>query len=383
MVDAVRSYGRGVITGIVAYTRANPHWTIAAEPVWSFGSAPDISQMNVDGVIVQIFSQALADKVMARNIPTVNVSSILPTPPPLPTVLPDHAAIAKMAADYLLSLGLRELAYCWPGEIGFGAVRMDAFLQRVVEKRANFYECNTSQLDLGKWLAQVPKPVGVFGCTDDLGRLAINAALSHGLKVPDQVAVLGVDDDVFFNNLLTPPLSSVAFPAEEVGYRAAALLDRLLDGKPPPAKPILIRPSRIIVRGSSDIVWIGDEDVGMAMRFIRENAGRPLQVNDILERVLLSRRSLTRRFQQKVGRSVSQEIRRAHIELAKHLLITTDMAMEQVAKASGCASASRLAVLFRRETGETATEFRRRSRLGSRGPSIQENGESTSGRISA
>jgi LacI family transcriptional regulator len=375
MVDAVRSYGRGVITGIVAYTRANPHWTIAAEPVWSFGSAPDIEQMNCDGLIVQIFNQTLADKVLSRGIPTVNVSSILPDQPPLPTVLPDHTAIGKMAADYLLSLGLRELAYCWPGEFGFGTVRMDSFRNRVVEKKANFHECNTSAQDLGQWLVSLPKPVGVFGCTDDLGRLVINAALSNGLRVPDQVAVLGVDDDVFFNNLLTPPLSSVAFPAEEVGYRAAALLDRLLDGKPPPPKPIFIRPSRVVVRGSSDIVWMGDEDVAMALRFIRENAGRPLQVDDILQHVLLSRRSLTRRFQQKVGRSVSDEIRRAHIERAKHLLITTDMAMEQVAMASGCASASRLAVLFRRETGETATEFRRRSRLGARGPHIQESPE--------
>lgn len=373
LIDAVRSYGRGIITGIVAYARANPHWTIAAEPVWSFGTVPDIEHMAVEGLIVQIFNQSIADRVLARGLPTVNVSSILAEVPPLPMVLPDHVAIGKMAADHLLSLGLREIGYCWPGEYGFGRVRRDALRDRVLEKGGNFHECNGSLQDLGKWLVDLPKPVGILGCTDDWGRLAISAARSNGVRVPGEAAILGVDDDVFFNTLLTPPLSSVAFPAEEIGFRAAALLDRMLEGKPAPAKPILVRPTRIVVRGSSNLVWIGDDDdVATALRFIRENAGQPLQVNDVLEEVPLSRRSLTRRFHQKVGSSVSEEIRRAHIERAKHLLITTDMSMELVARASGCPNASRLAVLFRRVAGETPTEFRRRSRFGVRGSANQE-----------
>jgi LacI family transcriptional regulator len=366
VIDGVRGYGRGVISGIVAYSRAHPHWTIAAEPYWMFASPPEIDQMNVDGLIVQIFNKELEDKVVARGLPAVNISSILETPSRLPSVLIDHEAVAKMGIDYLLSLGLGEIGYCWPGNVGYGRIRLEVCRRRVKQKGARFHECNASTDDPGQWLARLPKPVGILGCNDDWGRLLVNAAHFNGVKVPEQVAVLGVDDDAFFNTMLTPALTSIALPAEELGHRAAALLDRLMDGKSVRPAPMHLKPVRVVVRGSSDIVWVGDEDVEMALRFIRLNAGYPLQISDVLEHVPLSRRSLSRRFRQKVGRSVSAEIRRAHVERAKQLLHATDMSMRQVAAASGFVSSTRLGIIFRKDVGETPTEFRWRTRMVSR-----------------
>jgi LacI family transcriptional regulator len=361
-IDAVGGYGRGVIGGIVAYSRTNPRWTIAVEPFWSFASAPDLNQCDVDGLIVQTFSEAFEEKVIARGVPAVNISTILDRKPRLPTVSMDHAAVARMAADYLLSLGLREIGYCWPGSLGFGRLRLEAFRARITSKGVNFHECNTSSQDLKTWLTKLPKPVGILGCNDDNAHRVLNAAYGARLKVPDEVAVLGVDDDAFFNTMFTPSLSSIALPAEQIGHRAAMLLDRLLDGKPAPARPIQLRPVRVVARASTDIVWVGDDDVAAALRYIRDNTSQPLQIDDVLDHVPLSRRSLTRRFRQVVGRSVSDEIRRAHIERAKQLLITTDMEMKQVAAASGLIHATRLGILFRRAVGQTPTEFRKRFR---------------------
>ena len=366
VIDAVGGYGRSVIGGVVAYSRSNPKWLIAVEPFWSFASAPEIEQWSVDGLIVQTFSQVFEDKVLARGLPAVNVSTILDRKARLPTISVDHAAVGIMAADYLLSLGLREIGYCWPGALGFGRLRLEAFRDRALAKGAKFHECITATQDLGKWLTDLPKPVGILGCNDDWAHRVLNAAYHCRVKIPDEVAVLGVDDDAFFNTMLTPALSSIALPAEEIGHRAAALLNRILDGKAPPARAVELPPVRIVVRGSTDIVWVGDEDVAAALRFIREQASQPLQVDDVLKHVPLSRRSLSRRFHQLVGRSVADEIRRAHIERAKLLLITTDMEIKQVAAASGLINATRLGILFRREVGQTPTEFRKRSRYGMR-----------------
>ena len=140
------------------------------------------------------------------------------------------------------------------------------------------------------------------------------------------------------------------------------MLDRIMDGERAPASPLLLPPLKVVPRQSTDVLTVGDGDVVLAIRFIREQAARPLQVDDVLDRVPLSRRSLERRFREFVGHSISDEIRRTHVERAKHLLISTDLAMSQVAEASGFTSATRLGIVFHAEVGEPPTEFRRRSR---------------------
>jgi LacI family transcriptional regulator len=365
-IDAVAGYGRGVIRGIMSYCRTNPNWVIAVEPLWAFGTLPGVDQWEVDGMIVQTFSREFEDEVIARRLPTTNVSNFLDYTLRLPTVIPDDEAVGIMAADYLLSLGFHEIGYCWPGTSAYGRLRLQTFRARAEAHGARFHECNGLQQDVGQWLTNLPKPAGVLGCNDDWAHRALNIARRHGVRVPDEVAVLGVDDDEMFNTLVTPSLSSIALPAEQIGYQAAALLEKLISGAPVEQTTVHLPPVRVVTRESTDVLSIGDEDVVMALRFIREYAGQPLQVDDLLEHVPLSRRSLERRFRRAVGRSVSAEIRKAHIERAKRFLIATDMSMPQIAAASGFTSATRLGIVFQKEVGEPPTEFRRRARIGGR-----------------
>jgi LacI family transcriptional regulator len=362
-LDAVAAYGRGVIRGVMTYTHTKSRWTVSAEPQWSFSDPIDIERWDVDGLIVQTFSREFEQRVIKLGLPAINVSNFCEGELQLPSVLPDDDAVGLMGADYLVSLGFRQLAYCWAGTMPYGKLRLDRFRRRAAESGIPVHEYIAGSGPLEKWIVDLPKPIGVLGCNDDWAHRVLKAARLEGIKVPDQVAVLGVDNDELFNALVTPSLSSIALPTEQIGFEAASQLDRLMDGEKPASELTLLPPVHIVPRASTDVLSIGDEDIVLAVRFIREHASEPLQVDDVLDHVPLSRRSLERRFRELVRHSITDEIRRAHINRAKDLLANTDLAMSQVAAASGFTTATRLGIVFHREVGEPPTEFRRRARL--------------------
>jgi LacI family transcriptional regulator len=362
-LDAVAAYGRGIIRGVMTYTHTNARWIVSVEPQWSFSDPINVERWDVDGLIVQIFSREFENRVLKLGLPATNVSNFCDGDMNLPSVLPDDSAVGVMAAEYLISLGFRQLAYCWAGGMQYGRLRLESFQKTAAKSGIPVHECNAATMQLDKWILGLPKPIGVLGCNDDWAHRILNAARHEGIKVPDQMAVLGVDNDELFNALVTPSLSSVALPTEQIGYEAAARLDRLMDGQKLPATPTVLPPVRVVPRASTDVLSIEDEDIVLAVRFIREHAAEPLQVDDVLDHVPLSRRSLERRFQQLVRHSISDEIRQAHINRAKDLLANTDLSMSQVATASGFTTATRLGIVFHKEVGESPTEFRRRTRV--------------------
>jgi LacI family transcriptional regulator len=182
------------------------------------------------------------------------------------------------------------------------------------------------------------------------------------LRVPDDVAIVGVDDDDLLCELGRPSLSSVALPSEQIGAEAAALLERLLHGKPPPPGPILLPPREVVVRQSSDILAITDPDVAAAVRFIRNHGSRTIQVADVLEAVPVSRRGLEWWFRRIIRRGIWEEIRRVHLERGKTLLAGSELPMAEVARRAGFTDARQLSVVFRQETGLTPTAYRRQFR---------------------
>ena len=149
----------------------------------------------------------------------------------LPTVLPDDAAVGVMAAVYLISFGLRDFGFVWSGQSAFGRLRRNAFIDYLREQQFTVHECDASKQDMGQWLIDLPKPAAVLGCNDEWAHRLLKEARRVEVKVPDQVAVLGVDDDELINTLINPSLSSISLPAEQIGYEAAAQLEKLLNGE--------------------------------------------------------------------------------------------------------------------------------------------------------
>ncbi|HEV7298443.1 MAG TPA: DNA-binding transcriptional regulator [Tepidisphaeraceae bacterium] len=370
LTDHVGTYGRQVLEGIARYATVAGNWKLILRPEFVLLQQFQESDWTWNGMIVQAFERSLAKEVAARGVAAVNISTIMPDPP-LPSVLVDHAAVAQMAVRDLVERGFRELAY-----VGFNApysaAREAAFVEAAHQggRTAHVWVSPTPDPDeavLGQWLAQLPKPVGILGCNDQHAAHVVTAATRAGVAVPEQAAVLGVDNDELVNRMLRPTLSSIAVAGERIGYEAAALLDQVIQGKverSPALPPVIIAPVGVVTRQSTDVLAIADADVAAAVRFIREHAGDPIRVDDVLREVPASRRSLELRFRRVLGRSPLDEIVRVHVERAKHLLAETELPMPRVAVACGFRDASYMGVVFRKLTGQTPTSYRQLFRLG-------------------
>ena len=361
-IDVVGAYGRGVVRGIMAYAKPR-NWIIAVEPRWSFEDVPDVKEWDVEGVITQVYSKEFQRRVLARRITATNVSNFIPDEIKLPTVIPDDRAVGALGADYFRGRGFEHFGFCGPLDHGFSVLRLAGYTERVKQIGGELHVCDSRTQDMVKWARSLPKPAAVLGCNDQWAHQLLNDCRRAGIEVPGQVAILGVDNDDLINALVVPSLSSIELPTERIGFEAARLLDELLAGARAPAAPVMIAPNGVVTRQSTDVSAITDEDVTAALRFIREHADQPVRVEDVLEAVPLGRRTLERRFRSAMGRSILSEIRRAHVERAKQLLMATQLAMPAIADACGFGNASRLGITFRQLTGVTPSEFRHSSQV--------------------
>lgn len=372
--DYSLAYCRGILRGIKRYAQTKESWVftpIAPTP----DATAALKRLRPAGLVAHIFSEPLAEGLVSLKTPTVNVAGILPDLR-LPRVGLDDVTIGRLAAEHLIGCGLRNFAFIGHPDHAYSVRRDRGFLAHV--ESAGFavqrYHERRSQFDprgqlwalderVRVWVLDLPKPVGVFACNDIWGVQLSELCRKAGLRVPDDVAMVGVDNDDLLCELARPSLSSVAVPAEQIGFEAAALLDRMLAGRKPPAEPKLLPPTGVVARQSSDLLAIEDAEVAAAVGWVRRNAHKPVGVKDVLREVPVSRRSLERRFRKILGRGVWEEIRRVHMERAKHLLSSSAMPMSRVAEASGFTDSKHLSVVFREETGMTPTDYRRQFRL--------------------
>jgi LacI family transcriptional regulator len=277
--------------------------------------------------------------------------------------------VAQLGAEHLLSRGFRHFAFCGYRR-GFHAGfdrRCDEF-RRLAEQAGCWCEVYRrpsartweTQVDrLGRWITGLPKPLGIMTCNDDRGLEVLDACRRVGALVPDEVGVLGVDNDEHLCDLAIPALSSIELNVERIGYEAAALLDRLMSGRPAPKRPQEIGPRGVVVRHSTDVVAVDDPDVALAVRFIRQHACRGIHLADVMQRVSVSRSTLAPRFKKHLGRTIYQEIRRVQVDRAKELLVGTNLPVKQVAHEAGFRDVQYLTRAFGALVGETPAAYRR------------------------
>lgn len=365
-VDTVGSYGREVLHGVMEFCHRNPHWVIAMEPrLWVYDELPQPDKWSVDGLIVQAHNQDAVDRVRKTGKPAINVANMRVCKRPLPTIVPDDLAIGRLAAEYLLTLNVGNYAYCSHSIAQYSVLRGRAFIEAMRQAGKDVVECDATTDDLSHWVAALPKPVAVFCCNDNWAHRLLSAARRSDLRVPEDVAVLGVDDDELLNTIGALPLSSIAIPASKIGYEAARLLEEAIEGMKPP-KFTTLPPLCVVPRATTDVSNVDDPKVAEAVQFIKTNVARPIQVQDVLEHLSISRRSLERRFRAAIGRSVATEVRRAHLDRAKQLLTNTTLSIDEVAQASGFTNVTLLGVVFRRYVGESPSTFRQRSTCGNK-----------------
>jgi LacI family transcriptional regulator len=381
LVEASDEYGRGLLRGIVRYAQHNGPWSIYIRPGQSARTAPEAGTLQGDGVIARVRSAATEIAIRATGLP-VAVSSFETLNPNAPgagyfEIGNDSPAIARMAARHLKERGLRHFAFCGFRDVPWSTLRETVFRRHLADQGL---DCGAHRIErwmelpnsgmieawererpaLAEWLHRLPRPVGLMACNDICGREVLQACAEAGLRVPDDVAVIGVDDDELLCGLADPPLSSVVLDLERAGYQAAGMLDALISGRTPERSIVAVEPMAVSIRRSTELAAADDPAVARAVRFIHDNAARQINVPDVAREARVSRRTLERRFADVMGRTVLEEITRCRLERAKRLLLETDMPVYRVAPLSGFSSAKNLIRVFQLSEGQTATMFRDR-----------------------
>ena len=374
IVETSMAFGRSVLEGISRYLIRNPPWSVqldlrellATPPAW-------LRSWEGDGIITRSTTPDMADLFSRWGIPTVNLTDVFGDQG-LPSVLNDHEKIGRMAARHLIEKGLTRFSYFGFADHHWSAIRRKGFFDELESRGFSATDLETDwsksrqqgwgsqQSELVEWIKELPKPVGVMACNDFRGQHVIEACQAVGVSVPDEVAVIGVDNDQVLCDFCSPPLTSVIPAAERIGFEAAGMLDALMRGETVDQTRVLIQPLGVAERQSTDVLAIDDVDIVAALQMIRDRACSGLTVSEILKEVPLARSSLERRFRKLVGRSPQAEIRAVQVKRASQLLLDTDLNLTQIANLTGFKHSEYFSVVFKREVGKTPGSYRNTSR---------------------
>ncbi len=364
------AYYRRALRGVWRYAESRPNWQLTPIPPQR-GVRNLHERFQPNGLIVTANTRHLDRELQSWQRPAVNVSAVISSQR-FARVGVDNELVGQMAAGHFLERGLRHFAFVGPAKQQFSMQRRASFCRALGESGAEAH-CYISrsrrefdplgmrwdlESDVQRWLRQLPKPVGIFAPNDVWGVQVVLASRRAELRVPEQVAVLGVDDDDLFCELTRPGLSSVIVPSEQIGYEAMALLERLIGGEKPPSEPLLLPPVGVHMRRSSEVLAIEDQLVAQAVQFIQENTSRPLRVEEVITHLCVGRRTLERRFRDLLGTGIAEQVRMAHLQRARRLLAQTDLSVHVVAMRAGFEDYRQMVRLFRHTLDTTPTGYR-------------------------
>lgn len=373
LIETSGSYGRGLLRGVSKYNRERGGWSTYFHP-HGLGDPPPswLKNWHGDGILARIDTPEIAQLLQKSGVPVVNLRGTV-AQLSFPYVGPDHDQIAKLAAEHLMERGLKNFAFCGkPAGVHPGLDERGTTFAEVVHHAGGHCDVFPADCPLGednwemeqerlaRWLHSLPKPVGVMACNDERGLQVLDACRRCGAAVPDEIAVIGADNDEHLCDLSIPPLTSVDVNAENIGYTAAALLDEMMQGNQPPELEQRLAPRGIFTRLSTDTVASDDDEVNRALRYIRENSCQGLRVVDVLAFMGMSRASLQQRLKRIIGRTIHEEIERVRLSRVKELLLSPEMTIKQVARATGFSSVQYMTRVFRAALSETPARYRSR-----------------------
>lgn len=384
MIETSKAYGRGVLKGISTWLHQRRDWTIAIDerglddpaPVW-------LARWGGQGVITRLEEAALPPQWQGAERPVVFLRRVFAADP-LPGVYTDDDAVMRLAVEHLVDRGFRELAFC-PVATDWSAARCEAFLRHaeragfgvhVFEDGAGASKRTSGQRQatilprgaeddrnqLGDWLESLPKPVGIVAAYDVRGVQLLEVCRERAISVPEDVAVVGVDDDDVLCEIATPALTSVAHNLARIGFEACRLLDERVSRTGRGDDVVVVPPLGVSIRQSSDTLAIADIGIRRALRLIRVRACDALVPDDVAAVAGVSRRLLDKKFQKHLGRTIHDEIMRTRLAEARRLLVETDHKLLVVATRSGFAHAAQLCNLFKAAHGMSPMQYRKAAR---------------------
>jgi LacI family transcriptional regulator len=373
--DARSTYDLKVMSGVAAYLQENDRYSVFIEEnALKDQRLPELKSWDGDGIIGNFDDPGIARRVTQARLPVVGFGGGYGwyAEGSIPYFYTNNRAISTLTADHLLDRGFKHFAYCGYAKSpinGWSQEREHAFVN-YLRRRAStcavfdrFPRSNhhwaTFQRSLGEWLQKLPKPIGVMAANDNRGRQVLEACRAYEIAVPDDVAVVGVDNDELLCRLSSPPLSSVEQGAKALGYAATALLAQMIEGHHSRKRHYVSDPSGIVTRQSSDVLAIDDPKVSEAMVFIRDHASEGIKVPQVVNAAAISRSGLETRFTSALGYSIHTAIAHTRMERVRRLVSETDMPLKQIASDTGFKSVQHMTTLFVRTFGAAPGRYRR------------------------
>ena len=376
LIDFSRSYGRGLMSGVAKFVREHHEWSVQSEEWrWTDATPAWFRKWNGDGAIAWVETADLAEIVNGLDVPVIDVRGSVPDCG-LPLIATENQTVVNLVAEHFMQRGFRHYAFCGFVGANYSDLRSRQFQERLAQaglacavyappetsRDAQVIELEKRGLlfqeHLSRWLKSLPKPVGIMACNDIRGHQVVNACRRANVAVPEEVAVVGVDNDEIFCELCDPPLTSVSLNTVQIGYEAAALLERIMAGGRSPERPVLIPPLGMVTRRSSDVLAMSDRQLAAGARFMREHAFQPININDVSRAAGMSRRVFERRFVAQVGRPPKAEVLRLRLERVKELLVDTEWTLAQIAERTGFKYSEYLHTVFTQKVGIPPGRFR-------------------------
>ena len=390
LIETSNGYCRGLLEGIGAFARTCGNWSIHLNEQERGAQPPNwLNEWNGDGIIARIETDQIGLRLKQFRIPIVDLSAARHLPG-IPWADTEDRAICRLAIEHFLDRGYSNLAYCGDPGFAWSNSRRDHFRGFAQEMGCNFrdyqvthrydarYKWDRVRNSLAVWLRELPRPTAIMACNDYQGQLLLDVCRSLSIAVPEEIAVLGVDDDKLICEFCEPQLSSVIPDTFRTGFEAAELLERMMNHEQVDSDARLVtQPLGVRLRESTDSIAIEDQAISQALSYIRRHATENIRVADVLQQCSFSRRALEHRFVKVVGHTPHEEINRVRVQRIKQLLEDTDASVVDIAQRTGFEYPEYMTATFKRRTGMTPTEYRnlhRRSPNASRVPQAADSG---------
>ncbi|AWW28778.1 transcriptional regulator [Echinicola strongylocentroti] len=376
LLDFAEEYSKSLLKGISKYSAENGPWTFCRMPLYYRetvgikGILDWAKDWGADGIIGQFYNNMDLEMVIDSRIPII-AQDFKERFEVLPNITGNYHKMGALGADYFLKKGFKHFAFYGFNNIVWSRERAEGFENQVNKHgyKVHYFEHRKSpstdiwhykSKSLSNWLLKLPKPIALMTCDDNQALHITEACRQNNIRIPEEVAVLGVDNDVMLCELSDPPLSSIAMDIEKGGYEAAKLLEHMIIHDHEPSYDIIVEATQIITRQSTDIYATNDEYIASSLRYIHQHIENNLNVEDVVKQVPLSRRSLEKRFLQITGYPIYKYISNLRTEKFSQKLLETDMTVLEIAMDLGLNDSKNIARQFRQIKGCNPIEYRKK-----------------------